>query len=134
NTITITISSENCTSINGQSPGFQAGILSACPTPGGNANVVPGACFASCGQTDATFTITSTLFVVGQQYWFLVDGCSGSVCEYEVLTTNGIQPPSLDGQSPSNSDLTGPSVVCPNENVTINLTSPIFATEFVWNT
>ncbi|MBK7429219.1 MAG: gliding motility-associated C-terminal domain-containing protein [Saprospiraceae bacterium] len=131
-TISITIEYTNCTQ-SGGSRGPQAAILSACPGGGGGPlAVVPGACDTECGNTNGNISLSSNQFVIGQQYWFLLDGCAGSICDYRIVNTIGIEAPSLEDQVPTSIDVSGPTVVCPGEEVTITVAQPEFANQFIW--
>ncbi len=73
--ITLQLIPSNCTT-SGTGTGLQAGIVSDCST---FASVV---CQGPC--VTGTFSLTSSDFIPGEQYYFWVDGCAGSVCEYEI--------------------------------------------------
>ncbi len=127
--ITITVVYANCTT---NSPGIQLAVLTSCPGSGGQMQAVPGTCWQNCNSTGGSTTIGGNTFIIGQQYWFVLDGCSGSVCEYQIVNTIGIEAPSLVGQEPYDVDLEGPTVVCPGETFNVEITNGIFANEFIW--
>jgi gliding motility-associated-like protein len=109
-TITIDITPSNCLPGGGGQLGLQSAIYATCPpaNPSNawcNANLMDSQC--SCSQN--TFTLTSNNFVIGQVYWFVFDGCSGSVCDYSVDVTAGQTtpfPPDDPGA------VTGPTPIC----------------------
>ncbi|MBK7429215.1 MAG: hypothetical protein IPI60_20405 [Saprospiraceae bacterium] len=128
-TLSITVVFANCTNNN---PGIQLAVLTTCPGAGGQMTAVPGTCWQDCNASGGSQTISGSTFIIGQQYWFVLDGCSGSVCEYQIVQAIGIEAPSLAGQEPFDTDLEGPTVVCPGEEFTVEITNGIFANEFAW--
>jgi gliding motility-associated-like protein len=134
NTVTITVRPYDCV----PSPqganfiGMQAAILSGCPT--GSTYPTIGNCFNTC-QTN-NFTLTSSDFVIGGQYFLLLDGCRGSFCRYEILTAQGIQFPDLvpvpDLFGNGALALGGDDVVCPGQIAEFFVDGDIFANSFDW--
>ena len=134
NTVTITVRPYDCI----PSPeganfiGMQAAILSGCPTS--NTYPTVGNCFNTC-QTN-NFTLTSSDFVIGGQYFLLLDGCRGSFCRYEIITAMGIQFPDLE-PVPDLFDngalaLGGDDIVCPGQVAEFFIDGDIFANSFDW--
>lgn len=127
-TITMEITPSNCDP--GQQQGLQAAIYAACPAfppPNGwcNNNVMDSQC--SC--TENPFTLTSSNFVVGQVYWFVIDGCSGNVCDYSIDVTQG----STQGFAPDNPGaVTGPTVICQGTSGDYELPPVNGATQYHW--
>jgi hypothetical protein len=123
-TVTVTIAPTNCIQVGG-GLGLQGAIVEFCPQ--GFPYPTVGFCQGDC--TTNEFTIgTGGNFVVGQQYWIMLDGCSGSVCDYQVVATQGITVPVL--QDPT--EITGPFQTCPGGTVTFTVDDPDFATTFYW--
>ncbi len=87
----------NC---NGSQPGIQGGIYS-----GPCGNVTPVVCQGVC--FNSTINLSSGGFVPGQVYWFIIDGCNGSVCDVTVDVISG--GPLVMG---SIDPITGPKKVC----------------------
>jgi gliding motility-associated-like protein len=123
-TVTVTIEPTNCITVGG-GRGLQGAIVEYCPQSFPYPTV--GHCQGAC--TESQFTIgTGGSFVVGQQYWIMLDGCSGSICDYQVVATQGITVPFLDDPNV----ITGPATICPGGTATFTVDDPIFATTFYW--
>jgi len=82
--ISFRIIPSNCTVEGNNLTGVQAGIYSRCYTWD---EVV---CMGDC--TSSAFTIGGDLFTPGETYYFFIDGCNGSVCDYRVELLRGDQP------------------------------------------
>ncbi len=87
-TIRLEIRPFNCTTENGGGSddfsGVQSGIYSACD------NETAIYCSTDCITT--SFEIGGPGFIPGQIYYFFIDGCAGSQCDYEVTVLEGDQP------------------------------------------
>lgn len=134
-TVTIEVTPSAClpSPTNPNNIGMQLAIVDGCPDGSNNYPTV-GNCFSMC--TEGPATISSSSFVVGQQYYLLLDGCSGSVCDYQITLAEGIQFPDLTN-APDQFDagvlsLSGPLSACPGETVTIEVVGDIFANNFNW--
>lgn len=129
-TITIDIDPSNCLPGSNGNLGLQAAIYAACPpaSPNNawcNANLMDSQC--SCEED--VFTLTATDFVVGQVYWFVFDGCSGSVCDYAVDVTAGQTtpfPPDAPGA------VTGPTPICQGTSGAYSLPAVTGASTYTW--
>ncbi len=104
-TATFTVTPSNCT--NGD--GVQIALYDDCEG-------VPLACnggCSSCGGVPQAITVSN--MVVGKNYWVLVDGWAGDICDF-TLTMNPasavIAPPV---SWPSGAAVTGPAAVCTND-------------------
>ncbi|MBK8620582.1 MAG: T9SS type A sorting domain-containing protein [Saprospiraceae bacterium] len=75
----IVVTPQNCTPGNGGQVGIQAGIYKDCTF------TQPVFCQSSCETS--IITIPSTSLIPGELYYFFMDGCSGSYCEYEIDVT-----------------------------------------------
>lgn len=92
--VTISVVVNNCSSGNG---GLQMATLTACPMNGGN-NVI------DCNGT-GTFNWNSTIestdgFNIGDQLYLMIDGLTGSICDYVLNVTNVFEP-GLEGNDPN---------------------------------
>ena len=127
-TITLEITPSNCDP--GGQQGLQAAIYDNCPAfppPGGwcAANLMD----AQCSCTDDPFQLTATDFVVGEVYWFVIDGCSGNVCDYEIQVLEG----STQGFPPDDPGVvTGPSPFCQGTAANYNVPPVSGATIYTW--
>ncbi len=111
------ITGTNC--LNGL--GLHGGIYDA------SCNPVTTACPCSPGG----YTLQTNSLIIGQQYFVLVDGCAGDICDYTVTLTEG---QTLEGPPP---DPTGPVIgqttVCPGLNVPY-IIPPVPATDdYLWS-
>ncbi|MCB9332798.1 MAG: SprB repeat-containing protein [Lewinellaceae bacterium] len=80
-TISIQITPCNC---NGSgTTGMQGGIYSNCGSPSWVSMAL------QCSCTEDPFTLQSSNFVVGQIYYFVLDGCDGDVCDYSIEILSG---------------------------------------------
>jgi hypothetical protein len=123
-TVTVTIEPTNCITVGG-GRGLQGAILDYCPQSFPYPTI--GHCQGAC--TEGQFTIgTGGFFVIGKQYWILLDGCSGSICDYQIVATQGITIPVLDDPT----GITGPTTICPGGTAKFTVDDPIFATTFHW--
>ncbi len=95
-TIRFRITPSNCTVEGNNLTGIQAGIYTRCY------DWDDLYCIGDC-QIDA-FEIGGPGFIVGQTYYFFLDGCNGSVCDYRVEVIEGEQPfrlPEITGMIPN---------------------------------
>jgi gliding motility-associated-like protein len=99
--------------------GLQGGIYSSC---GGAVMDV------QCSCTVNPFTLFSASFVVGQIYYFVLDGCGGNVCNYEINVLSGSTVPAPpNNPGPINGNVT----VCPGS-TPYNIAPPTGATIYNW--
>jgi len=128
NTVTITVSPTNCNTISGFS-GLQGAIVTGCPTS--NVYQTIGNCVSNpCATTP--FTLSSNQFIPGQQYYIMLDGCAGSQCDYQITQADGLDVPTLEGQSPTSATISGTSVVCPGQSLVVTINNEIFANNYEW--
>ena len=98
-TITIQVTPSNCNG-NGFNNGLQGGIYNGCGGP---------VMDVQCPCSTQPFVLTATNYVIGQIYWFVLDGCAGAVCDYSIDVLAG----STVGAPPNSpGDITGPTPVC----------------------
>lgn len=119
--IVIEVTPSNCSQGPGQE-GLQGGIYAGCP---------PGVQIMDlqCSCTQNPFILESDDYVVGQVYWFVLDGCGGNVCDYsiEVLEGSTVSVPPADP-----GPITGPTTVCQNTTNNYSITPPNAATVYIW--
>ena len=124
--ITLVITPSNCLPSNGQL-GMQGAIYGAC---GGASNSSWQIMDTQCACLTSNITLNATNFVVGQIYYVVFDGCSGSVCNYSVDVTVG----STQAPAPNPPAVpAGPMNVCANgNNVTYTIPPVPYATGYTW--
>lgn len=71
-------------------------------------------------ESSTGFVITAINLTVGNDYYLMVDGFAGDICNYTITAESGIQFPDLEEVAP----------ICPGESVT--LTAPPGATSYEW--
>lgn len=102
--ITIRVIPSNCSQ--GNNMGLQAGIYRQC---------VSNPIDLQCPCSTQPFLLESCNYIVGNVYWFVLDGCAGNVCDYEIEVVSGSTvpfPPVI------NDPVTGPTPVCAGQNNT----------------
>ncbi len=121
-TISIQVTPSNCNGSGGNN-GLQGGIYSGCPPTSGNAVAL------RCPCSTAPFTLTSNNFVVGQTYWFVLDGCAGAVCDYSISVTSGstVCPDPLPP-----GPITGNPLVCAGSTFPYSVPAVSGATTYPW--
>ena len=97
-TITIEVTSFNC--INSNNMGMQGAIYEG--------SCSGEAMATQCSCTEDPFILHSDNFVIGHQYFLMLDGCAGNICEYSIEVLQGSTSP----VPPSTFTLEGPTVVC----------------------
>ncbi|MEO8137872.1 MAG: hypothetical protein ABI831_28335, partial [Betaproteobacteria bacterium] len=118
-TISIQVTPYNCNG-NGSNVGLQGGIYNGCGGP---------VMDVQCACTDDPFILYATNYVVGQIYWFVLDGCAGDVCDYSIDVIEGSTvgaPPAPPG------DITGPSPICAGASGTYAVPPVSGATIYTW--
>ncbi|MCW5920897.1 MAG: gliding motility-associated C-terminal domain-containing protein [Saprospiraceae bacterium] len=116
--ITIQVTPTNCTP--GPNMGLQGGIYSAC---------VSQPLALQCQCTQNPFILSSNNFVVGQIYYFVLDGCAGNVCDYSITVLSG----STVGVPPNDpGPITGLQEVCQNSTTGYSLPPVGGATTYTW--
>lgn len=81
------------------------------------ANFVPVSNFM---ENSTGFTITANNLTVGNDYYLMVDGFAGDICNYTITAQTGVQFPDIANVSP----------ICTGQSVT--LTAPAGATSYEW--
>ncbi|MBL7827559.1 MAG: HYR domain-containing protein, partial [Saprospiraceae bacterium] len=118
-TISIQVTPSNCTSMS-NFVGLQAGIYRGCNGP---------IMDLQCDCAEDPFVLTSTNYVIGQVYYFVIDGCAGDVCDYSI---DVIQGSTVGVQPGPPGPISGDSTACGNS-VTAYQVQPVFgATQYQW--
>lgn len=112
-TATLNVNIYDCWVGNYPSGGIQMQIFS-----GNNcANFVPVSNFE---ESSTGFTITANNLTVGNDYYLMVDGYAGDICNYTITANSGVQFPDIADVAP----------ICEGQSVT--LTAPAGASSYVW--
>lgn len=96
------------------SGGVQMQIFSS---TGGCCNFVPVSDFK---ENSTGFTITANNLTIGNDYYLMVDGFAGDICNYTIVAQSGVQFPNITPVGP----------ICSGQSVT--LTAPSGATSYDW--
>jgi gliding motility-associated-like protein len=116
--ISLQIVPSNCQPASQQ--GLQCAIYAACI----NTPMV-----THCACSTAPMTLTANNYVVGQIYWFVIDGCGGDVCNYTVHVLSGSTVPvPLANPDP----ISGPTTVCAGTTTGFNIPAVSAATIYQW--
>jgi len=113
--VTLNVNISNCWVGNYPSGGIQMQIFS------GNScsNFAPVSDFK---EGSSTFTITANNLTVGNEYYLMIDGFAGDICDYSITANTGVQFTDIVATSTS---------ICPGQSVT--LTAPSGATSYLWS-
>lgn len=113
--VTLNVNISNCWVGSYPSGGIQMQIFS------GNSctNFTPVSDFK---EGSSTFTITANNLTVGQEYYLMIDGFAGDICDYSISANTGVQFTDIVATSTS---------ICPGQSVT--LTAPSGATSYLWS-
>ncbi len=128
NSVSVTIQPTNCLAGGGGAIGLQGAIVLICPSPFGGFFETVGSCQASPCSTDE-FTIgVGGIYEIGRQYWIMLDGCAGSVCDYQITATEGVTAPALDDPH----FIVGSTEVCPGGSAAFTVDEPRLGRSFQW--
>jgi hypothetical protein len=118
--ITIQVTPSNCSQ--GPQMGLQAGIYAGCGPPWMPMDL-------QCSCTQNPFILQANNFVIGQVYYFVIDGCGGNVCDYSIDVLSG----STVGVPPADpGPITGPTPVCQSSTSPYSIASVVAATIYTW--
>ncbi|MCC7245731.1 MAG: hypothetical protein IT269_08640, partial [Saprospiraceae bacterium] len=116
--ISIHLTANNCV---GSQNGIQAGIYDNC---------ISQSMALQCACSN-DFTLTANNFVVGEVYWFFIDGCGGADCDISIDVTVGStvsfppNPPTM---------INGPITACGGTSTAYNVALVPGATSYAWTT
>jgi len=117
----------NCVG-NANGYGVQVALYSGCPFTSANAVTCNSACRTG-SPTDYVISISQAI-VPNTQYWMVIDGCNGDVCDYEIDIISGIGSPNINitpGQA-----ISAPDTVCPGQLIRATYPLVTHATEYQW--
>lgn len=112
-TATLNVNIYDCWVGNYPSGGIQMQIFSGVNC----ANFIPVSNFE---ESSTGFTITANNLTVGNDYYLMVDGYAGDICNYTITANSGVQFPDIANVAP----------ICEGQSVT--LTAPAGATSYEW--
>ena len=127
-TVTLIIHASDCSVGGGLQIGIQYGIYEACGPPWN-----PIICQPNC-ELPGDITVTSSNFTPGEDYFFFIDGCNGTICTYWIEIVEG-------GGFYAVTDPTGISCddpdddcenVCLGNTIEFNLDETDDATDYFW--
>ncbi|MFN4254690.1 MAG: hypothetical protein ACK4Q5_06770, partial [Saprospiraceae bacterium] len=118
---TFTATATNCT--NGD--GIQVALYEACGS-------TPLACYGGCGNCQGTPASITSGLVIGQNYFFMIDGFAGDQCSFNI----SVNPPQAVAAPPigGGGAIQGPTEICPGaENVVYTIPPINGAAVYTWN-
>ena len=119
--ITIQVTPSNCSPGNQQ--GLQGGIYAGCGPPWTAMDL-------QCACTENPFILSASNFVIGQIYYFVLDGCAGNVCDYSIDVLDG----STVGAPPANPGaISGPTMACQGSSSSFTIPPVLGATIYTWS-
>ncbi|MCX7954490.1 MAG: gliding motility-associated C-terminal domain-containing protein [Bacteroidales bacterium] len=112
--VTLNVTISNCWVGNYPSGGIQMQIFS-----GSNCcNFQPVSDFK---EGSSSFSITANNLTIGQDYYLMIDGFAGDICDYSITANTGVQFTEIQASS---------TTICAGQSVT--LTAPSGATSYLW--
>ncbi len=112
-TATLNVSIYDCWIGNYPSGGIQMQVFEATNCT----NFIPVSNFE---ESSTGFVLTANGLTVGNDYYLMIDGYAGDICNYTITADSGVQFPEINPVAP----------ICPGE--TITLTAPPGATSYLW--
>ena len=82
-----------------------------------------------CACSTDPFVLSSNNYIVGQVYWFVLDGCAGDVCDYSIQVLSGSTVPMLPDTPGA---ITGDTAVCGGTTSSYEVPLVNGATQYVW--
>ncbi|MGQ9846139.1 MAG: Ig-like domain-containing protein, partial [Bacteroidales bacterium] len=113
--VTLNVNISNCWVGNYPSGGIQMQIFSGTSC----CDFVPVSDFK---EGSNSFSITANNLTVGHEYYLMIDGFAGDICDYSISANTGVQFTDISATSTS---------ICPGQSVT--LTAPSGATSYLWS-
>ncbi len=126
--ISITITPSNCNTVGGLT-GVQAGFYGNCDASASAEGIPSDGLLVQCSCSSSALTLDYDAFVCGQTYYIFLDGCGGSVCDYDIVVNSGsttLNPPGPLGS------ITGPTDVCPGQTVTYTIDEVFCVPDYDW--
>jgi gliding motility-associated-like protein len=115
-TITLTVNISDCWVGNYPSGGIQMQIFTASSPCCGFTPV------SDFREGSSTLVITANNLTIGQDYYLLIDGFAGDICNYSIQATGGIQFPGITSANDS---------ICFGDSIVLN--GPAGATSYLWS-
>ncbi len=132
--IFIEITGTNCTTVGGNQ-GLQAGLYPSDINGGCDPNLPPvGTIQCDCAGPGQVITLGGVV-VPGEDYFIMIDGCSGSTCElFMELTTGSVAaPPPPNLGNPSQPETNDQIPTCPGAELTFSVPPVNDADVYIWN-
>ena len=119
--ITIQISFDNCTG-NGIFRGLQGVVFSDC-TYSEEIN-----CDERCDSETGRFEIELRELTIGETYYLMIDGCGGSICDFEISIDDDCDDHTEDWEEPISED----EIICIGSSVSYNVGNIVGALSYSW--
>jgi gliding motility-associated-like protein len=126
--LSLKIEVEDCTSI-GVGSGLQASVVQPNDCSLQSGWELFSNCWIGTG-VEEDITLNATGLVIGEQYYIMIDGYDGALCDYKFEVLSGTVGSSINN-TPNNP--TGPMEVCPGSTGLYNVALPTSATSCTWS-
>ena len=123
NTLTITVHLSDCTVFQGGVNGVQVAIYSDCSYNQVECNVMAD----DCNTDDKTLTMNN--LIIGDTYYFLIDGCLGAYCDVEIDVEGTCGSAVI---APWTQPIDGPTEICAGTSPTFTVEDLDGATDYHW--
>lgn len=121
----IVLRPSNCLPGGGGQLGIQAGIYTDCS--------FAEAVFCQPECSTGTISLPSTSLVPGEVYYFFLDGCSGSICDYEIDVNGSFSPYELPFPTGLEFDDEGCDPICPGKEVRFEVQGLDLEIDYTWS-
>ncbi|MFZ1705803.1 MAG: SdrD B-like domain-containing protein [Saprospiraceae bacterium] len=121
----IVLRPSNCIPGGGGQLGIQAGIYTDC--------TFSNAVYCQPGCSTGTITLPSSSLIPGEVYYFFLDGCSGSICDYEIDVNGTFSPFILPFPTGVSVDADGCMPICPGKSVRFELMGLDIELDYTWS-
>lgn len=121
----IVLTPSNCQPGQGGQLGIQGGIYTDC--------TFSEAVFCEPGCTTGSLSLPSSSLVPGQTYYFFLDGCAGSFCDYEIDVTGNFAPYVLPFPTALTFDDEGCDPICPGKDIRFEVEGLDLELDYTWS-
>ena len=115
----------NCLPGGGGQLGIQAGIYTDC--------TFTQAVFCQPECSTGIITLPSTSLVPGEVYYFFLDGCAGSICDYEIDVNGSFSPFVLPFPTGIEADAEGCMPICPGKDIRFEVQGLDLEIDYTWS-
>jgi hypothetical protein len=121
----IVLRPSNCLPGGGGQLGIQAGIYTDC--------TFSEAVFCQPECSTGLISLPSTSLTPGETYYFFLDGCAGSICDYEIDVTGSFSPYVLPFPTGISYDADGCMPICPGKEIRFEVEGLDLEIDYTWS-